>query len=368
MLVTIRAFALEQLSALDEVGALMDRHYHHYASLAERAAPELLKAERGTWLSRLSADLENLRAALRWVIDMQRGTEAGLLVGFLWRYWHMRGDLAEGRRWTDEALAIPAADPRARMAALEAAGGLAYWAADMEAAEGSYGEALELARAHGDDADLANALYNVAFAEAFGGHWEAGDRAIDEALAIYRRTGVGEGIARVLWARGTLNTIRGDLESARGDFEEALGLYAELDDQFQLGWTHRMLATTLLDLGQPEAARPHIAAGMGIFTRANDTSGLVLMLRDVAKLAILEEDDARAMILAGAYRGLQERTGLDLVEVHNEIPELDEVRARLGREQAAELEAEGEAMSTEEAVALAVGRLEGGGDTPPSGS
>ena len=85
----------------------------------------------------------------------------------LWRFWHMRGHITEGRRPVDRVLAMPqwtAAPTRARLRALEAAGGLAYWAGDVEAASAHYGAAVEMARALGDDGELANALYDFFFA------------------------------------------------------------------------------------------------------------------------------------------------------------------------------------------------------------
>ena len=96
--------------------------------------------------------------------------------------------------------------PAARLHALEAAGGLAYWQSDGDAAERWYTEALELARAAGDPAGEANALYNLTFAAVYAaGRTPAeGDEQAREhglgALEIYRRLGDRPAEARALWA------------------------------------------------------------------------------------------------------------------------------------------------------------------------
>jgi hypothetical protein len=79
----------------------------------------------------------------------------------------MRGHLAEGRSRVAAVLAMPGweGDPsKARLRALEAAGGLAYWAGDMRAAGQHYEDAEAEARRLGDERELANALYNHFFA------------------------------------------------------------------------------------------------------------------------------------------------------------------------------------------------------------
>ena len=85
----------------------------------------------------------------------------------MWRFWQMRGHIVEGRTRLDRVLAMPqwSDEPApARLRALEAAGGLAYWGGDLVAAGMHYRAAVEVARALGDDAELANALYNLFFA------------------------------------------------------------------------------------------------------------------------------------------------------------------------------------------------------------
>ena len=89
------------------------------------------------WADRLESERDNLRAALQRLAD-DGLTERALDMGAaLWRFWQMRGNLAEGRATLEELLARPDASvpTLGRARALSALGGLAYWQSDMAAAE-----------------------------------------------------------------------------------------------------------------------------------------------------------------------------------------------------------------------------------------
>ncbi|MGH2627997.1 MAG: ATP-binding protein, partial [Anaerolineales bacterium] len=111
MLETIRAYALEQLSATPEVETVLRRHALHYLALAESAEPALAGPEQSMWLDRLEQEHENLRAALRWTLQAGEA-EIGLRMGgALAQFWERHGYTREGRGWLDALLADPGAAP-----------------------------------------------------------------------------------------------------------------------------------------------------------------------------------------------------------------------------------------------------------------
>ena len=69
LLETIRQYAGERLAAAGEAGTLRDRHLAYYTQLAERAEPELYRANAVAWLDRLDTEHDNFREALSWAID-----------------------------------------------------------------------------------------------------------------------------------------------------------------------------------------------------------------------------------------------------------------------------------------------------------
>ena len=234
MLETIREFAVERLADAGEavVAAFRHRHARAYLELAQAAATHLTSADRGIVLDRLEDDHDNLRTALVHAIETADCEQAAALLRALFRFWHMRGHLVEGRARTKAVLEMPAwtDEPSiARLRALDVAGGLAYWAGDMPDASHHYLAAEREARALGDEAEIANALYNRFFAPTPTTRVEEWSRALAydgvplarEALAINERLGDRGGIARCLWAVGGLpvrgGSTRGPARAGQGD-------------------------------------------------------------------------------------------------------------------------------------------------------
>ncbi|MGI5273008.1 BTAD domain-containing putative transcriptional regulator [Nonomuraea sp. CA-218870] len=120
MLETIRAYAAERLAESGELDAVRRAHAHRFTRLAEAAEPGLRTGEQLDRLAELTAEHENLAAALRWAVG-GGDAELGLrLVGALGWYWWLRGHRAEAAARAREALAAagPDAGGEARAVAL----------------------------------------------------------------------------------------------------------------------------------------------------------------------------------------------------------------------------------------------------------
>ena len=67
-------------------------------------------------------DLESYRCALAWLIERGRPAEAvDIAWGLIW-FWVIRGHVAEGLRWYEQALTLPSLPPAAEAKALLGAG------------------------------------------------------------------------------------------------------------------------------------------------------------------------------------------------------------------------------------------------------
>src|SRR5205085_9587144 len=129
MLETLRDFGQEQLSAAGQLEHVRRRHGEYFLQCAVEAEPHLTGVDQAEWLDSLDRERGNLRAALRWAIDSDRSQVAQEAAGALWRFWHQRGHLAEGRRWLGEILTMTSGQrpTAARARALTGAGGIAWW-------------------------------------------------------------------------------------------------------------------------------------------------------------------------------------------------------------------------------------------------
>jgi predicted ATPase len=99
MLETIHEFAREKLQESGESEVVGRAHTEYFLALAEEAELELVGPDQVSWMDRLEAEHDNLRAAL------SRSPEAGdsgsaLRIGAaVWHFWVVRGHFSEGRRW-----------------------------------------------------------------------------------------------------------------------------------------------------------------------------------------------------------------------------------------------------------------------------
>src|SRR3989442_14363133 len=356
MLQTIRDFAMERLEESGEAHAIHDRHLAAFTALAQQAQPHLFGPRRKEWLDRLEEHHDNLRAALDWAVASKDARSAMELSAGMWRFWQMRGHLHEGRRRMDGVLAMPNSGefPKERLAALEAAGGLAYWQADMVVAQRFYDECLELTRMQGDDPALANALYNAAFPRVVGRVAIAEAKPMfAEALPLFRKIGDQTGVARVLWGIGNALFFAKEYADARPVLEEAVALNRKLDDRFGLGWSIHTLGLVTLNLGDAERAQACWLEALHLFAAAGDVPGMVLQLDNLSALARHNGDFKRAGRLSAAASAHQISSGTALASL------LREEESRTGQDgrtegEAARVSAEGHAMSLEQAVAYAL--------------
>ena len=328
MLETIREYAAERLVEAGDpvVGAFRHRHAAAYLELAQAAAATLNSADRGIVLDRLEDDHDNLRAALVHAIATSDGEQAASLLRALFRFWHMRGHLVEGRARTKAVLEMPGwtdTPSLSRLRALEVAGGLAYWAGDTTAAHVHYTAAEREARALGDEAEIANALYNRFFAPSptpEAGDWSRalasdGIPLAREALAINERLGDQGGIARCLWAVGMGYLYGEDLVSALPALTRAIEAFEPLDDAFGLAWARFTRGVTNDALGDPRAAVIDYAHAFAMFEQAEDHSGLTLVLGALSGTLLALGRPTDAYLAAGVTSRWAAETGTHLATI-----------------------------------------------------
>jgi non-specific serine/threonine protein kinase len=363
MLETIREFARERLEESAEFGEICRRHAVVYLALLEQAEPELTGPDQGDWLDRIEHEHDNLRAAIDRTVDTAETETALRLVAAAWRFWQMRGHLHEARERIARALVLPDASdhPNAQAKALEAAGGVAYWQGDVVSAHGFYEEALTLARQLGDDAAIANAAYNLAFvadtADTVGVSLATplGKALLEESLALHRELSDRRGVAKALWALGAASSAAGDLNAAGERYRESLAIFRDLDDRFMTGWALFELGALALKKMDLASAGSLTTEALTTFDAVHDVTGIALCLHGLAEIAEAEGSLERAMRLAGAAATLQASGGVDLAAVMRRIMGREDPAARAQRDpQLAAAWAEGQAMTTERAVAYAL--------------
>lgn len=324
MLETIREYAAGRLAERGETRAIRDRHAAAVLDLVQAGSRE--GTDRGAWLDRMDEEHDNLRAALDHAIDTGDTATAAALAFGAWRFWHQRGHVVEGRRRVERVLAMPGWTGDAstsRLRALEAGGGLAYWAGDMGAAGVKYAAAAEEARRLGDEGEIANALYNHWFARrptAGVADWAAllaaDDRdLLDEALAIWTRLGDEAGVAKALWGLGEHYAYREDFSRAEDASTRALEIFERLGDRFWIAWARFTRSFARAMSGAVRASAEDYAVCLREFRASRDVSGLVLTMAAMASLLLDAGRDEDAYALGAAAERATAETGLHLASL-----------------------------------------------------
>jgi predicted ATPase/DNA-binding XRE family transcriptional regulator len=292
LLDTIRQYAHEKLSEAGEWMAVRDRHLEYFLGLAEVAEPELTGPGQVTWLKRLNAELDNIRAALEW--SLKQDTQVGLrLASALMRHWPAHS-FNEGVDWLSQLLRQPAASLRntVRARGLTALGWLNNRQSEGARAEPFARESLALYRELGDQHGVAFALFILGDALCEQDDFAAGRPLVFESLALYRRLGDRLGIAMVLQRLGeTADNI--EYARTRAYLEESLGQYRALG--FDAG-----VANSLSNLGRLEyrfenysSARARLTEALEILRRLGP-SNINTIYNLLGELSLREGDYGQA--------------------------------------------------------------------------
>jgi DNA-binding CsgD family transcriptional regulator len=309
MLETIREFAIERIEASGEAEATRRAHAEFYLALAERAEPELRGPAQATWLARLEADHDNIRAALGWALE--RGeTDLGLcLVAAIWRFWWIRGHLGEGLAWLERALALEGGSPAARGRALKGAGTLAADLGDYPRAEALHQVALTLWRELGDPQGMARALDDLGNAAHDLGDLDRAVPLHEQALTLARDSGDKRGVASAANNLGMVAVYRGELARAEALFGEALTFTRELGDTFWVASVLMNLGMVALRAGDLSHATARYEESLTLSRDLADRRGIALALIDLGEVVQRQGDLAKAEALYDEARRLFEELG-----------------------------------------------------------
>ncbi|NRQ30273.1 AAA family ATPase [Nonomuraea sp. NN258] len=200
MLETIRSYAVERLAETGREAAERAAHARYFLRLTADCDAALRTADQLTVLARLSAEHDNVLAALRFAVDggdLDLG--AGIVASMFW-FWHLRGAQTERLHWTRAVLALPGEpSPELRAVVLVLRGLLRYQDGDAAGGERAVAAGVELSTrpdASGDAARPEPTLLLVAPT------FLAGPAAAEVARRRERASGWERGMTLLLTADG----------------------------------------------------------------------------------------------------------------------------------------------------------------------
>ena len=205
--------------------------------MAEDAEPRLTGPEQAEWLNRLARDHDNLRAAGDSARAAPGGAEAEMrLAGALWRFWHVRGYLSEGRQRFEAALAREDDVPTAVRAQALGSAGILTWA------QGDYGAAQELCEASltlwrllGNRTKEAAALNTLALVAENKKDFATARLWYEQSLAIFEETNDLGRAAILLGNLGGLAIAERSIGKATELYQRGLALHRSQGDESGIG-------------------------------------------------------------------------------------------------------------------------------------
>jgi tetratricopeptide (TPR) repeat protein len=275
----------------------------------------------------------------------------------LWRYWRQLGEYAEGRRWTDAALAVAGdAAPSLRAKALWGAAALTFPQADHDRMAELAAEAVVLAHQSDDPMDLRNALTIHGMVAMCQGRYEDAVEPYSACVAICRSLGTSWHLATSQLNLADALLHSGRPEDAIAGFRQALQLYRELgDDIFTARVTNHIAHAALA--GNDVAHAERLARdALACFTEHGERQGIAEGLDTMAAVAAARSNGERAATIAGAAAAIREtiasRTAAFDVAITG--PLLQRVKAGVGEEPWHRRWSQGQALEPAAAVAYAL--------------
>jgi predicted ATPase len=355
MLETIREYTLEKLRESNDAAATPTWHTDYFVKLAERAYRLIQRPDQATWLDRLEREHDNFRAALARVRENGEGElELRLAEALSW-FWIKRGYLTEGRLSLEHALAV-GRDPKLRARALHEAGFMATNQGRHDEAEALLEEGWRLARQF-DDVDLtAHLLLTLAGV--------VSDRDVAKAEALYREllrfveeNGGEERFPDAFVNLADFALRRGDYTSAEEYSQKCLELQGEEGDASTKALALGNLGLALLGLGRQTEACERLAESLRLDASVGDKYGIASVLSTLAYVIALQGEFERAgHLLAKAELLLDEIEAELPVGLEGGLHERALARVRAEVDDFESVWSQGQAMSTQEAVAEALGQ------------
>ncbi|MEJ7568640.1 MAG: tetratricopeptide repeat protein [Gaiellaceae bacterium] len=361
MLETIREYAAERLEESGEAEELRRRLADHFLALAEEAEPhvedEVLRGGR-EWLDQLEREHDNLRAALD-RLEASGETEHALrLAGALSDFWASRG-VVEGTRRLESTLRADKGPTAARAKALNGAAELAAVSGDPATMRLRAEEALALHRRLGDPRGAAESLQQLGYALGEEGNWARAQQLLEESVRLFRDLGDEN---YVLWTTRTLAWTyaeSGDLDRARALNEDNLRRARALGSKSLEAALLGSMAWLAVSEGRVQDALPLLKESLRIKRDLGNPFEIATGLCSVASAITAAGRVETAVRLISCFEALREEIGGGEAWVARMNEEtLATIRTQLDEAAFTDAWKQGQALTADEAVALALQSLE----------
>ncbi|MFN2489197.1 MAG: LuxR C-terminal-related transcriptional regulator [Actinomycetota bacterium] len=296
LLVTIRMYARHRLSELDDPARVRDRHLAFHVALAGRAQAGLTGGEPGAWMTRLAADLDDLRAAMDWAAESGDHRALVDITEPIVRFWFEHGLSVEVHRRLHNAVEGPGAHEDERVRGLTTSALLALGGREPASAHRSASEAVDAARATDVGGSLALGLIVRAQAGAVSGlsTIEQVDADVEEAVEHAERCGDAATLGWVLSLAGWTLLRSRTIDAGSRLLEQAIEVCENAEVAFQLPAAHGVLGLWPVFSGRLDRSRRHAGRAIDLSRQVGRPGWETIGLAGLGAADILRGDHGRA--------------------------------------------------------------------------
>lgn len=296
LLETIRVYARQRLSELDDPDRVRGRHLEFHVALAGRAQQGLHGAQPEPWVARLAADLDDLRAAMKWAAETG---DLRALVGItepIVRFWLERGLSREVHRRLHDAAELQGAPDDERVRGLNTAAALALATCEAASFHRSATQAVAAARAANVGGALAVALGQRALSGVLSGlsASEQIDADVEQALHLAKRCEDASTHAHVLQFAGAALLLGRSIDAGYCLFQQDVQVCEANGLAFHLPAAHGGALAWLAWSGRLDRTRRHAQRAVELSRQLGRPGWEAAGLTGLAAAAVLQGDHIRA--------------------------------------------------------------------------
>ncbi|MDP8971074.1 MAG: LuxR C-terminal-related transcriptional regulator, partial [Actinomycetota bacterium] len=296
LLETIRVYARQRLSELDDPDRVRGRHLAFHVGLVGWAQAGLHGAQPEPWVARLGDDLDDLRAAMDWAAET--GDLRGL-VGVtepIVRFWVECGLSREVHRRLHDAARVPDAPDDERVRGLNTAAALALATYEPASIHRSAMKAVDAARAVNADGPLALALAHRALSGILSGlsTIEQVTADVEEAIQHAQRCQHASTRAFVLQFAGAALLHGRSIDAGYHLFRQSVEVCEANDLAFHLSAAHGGAQAWLPWSGRLDQTCRHARRAIELSRRLGRPGWEAVGLTGLAACDVLRGDHARA--------------------------------------------------------------------------
>ena len=308
----VQHFAHAKLVKAGELESTKNAHLRYFLGLAEEAEPSLYATQQRHWLKRLEEDHDNLRAALKWSLEIGDVECSARLGGALSRYWGLRGYLDEGRQRLEEVIALlgtgyDGAGIQAKV--FNGAGMLAWRQSEYSKAAEYMEKSLALARQTEDQAATSRILQALATIESAHGNYTRATAILEEILALDRENGNRENLAYDLGSLADIDFQQGNYGRAQAFYEESLALHRERGDKNSIAICLHNLGEICHQIGDDAQSLELTEEAAALFRELGVKQGLAVSLGNLGELKLRAGDPEQGQRLYREALSLQQELG-----------------------------------------------------------